>query len=94
MKYFALKKRKAEKKRKMFAKIVRYSFETVTSGNCVTKNAAVCSLVTNRIGVRFQSNEPPKVSNSSLYHLRKATGYALSKCKEALEKNNGNVEEV
>lgn len=79
----------------MFAKIVRYSFETVTSGNYhVAKNAAVCSLVTNRLGVRFQSNEPPKVSNSSLYHLRKATGYALSKCKEALEKNNGSVEEV
>jgi hypothetical protein len=30
----------------------------------------------------------------NLYKLRKSTGYALSKCKEALEKYNGNVEEV
>ncbi len=33
-------------------------------------------------------------TNSNLYKLRKSTGYALSKCKEALEKHNGNVEEV
>ena len=31
---------------------------------------------------------------SNLFKLRKSTGYALSKCKEALEKHNGNVEEV
>lgn len=31
---------------------------------------------------------------SNLFKLRKSTGYALSKCKDALEKHNGNVEEV
>lgn len=31
---------------------------------------------------------------SNLFKLRKSTGYALAKCKEALEKHNGNVEEV
>ena len=35
-----------------------------------------------------------KASNSNLFKLRKSTGYALNKCKEALEKNNGNVEEA
>ena len=39
---------------------------------------------------------PPKSStnNSALYKLRKSTGYGMSKCKEALEKNNNNIEEV
>lgn len=46
-----------------------------------------------RLCVRFQSGDA-KANNSNLYKLRKSTGYALSKCKEALEKTNGNVEEV
>lgn len=33
-----------------------------------------------------------KGSNSNLFKLRKSTGYALSKCKEALEKHDGNIE--
>ena len=32
--------------------------------------------------------------NSSLYQLRKNTGYAFNKCKEALDKCGGNVEQV
>lgn len=43
--------------------------------------------------IRFLTAEP-KASNSNLFKLRKSTGYALAKCKEALEKHNGNVEEV
>lgn len=35
-----------------------------------------------------------KASNSNLFKLRKSTGYALNKCKEALEKTNGSVEEA
>lgn len=46
-----------------------------------------------RLCVRFQSGDA-KANNSNLYKLRKSTGYALSKCKEALEKTNGNVEEA
>ena len=34
------------------------------------------------------------VPNSKLYTLRKTSGYGLSKCKEALEKFEGNVEEA
>ena len=33
-------------------------------------------------------------AKSNLFKLRKSTGYALSKCKEAIEKYNGNVEEA
>ncbi|CAF0961510.1 unnamed protein product [Brachionus calyciflorus] len=33
-------------------------------------------------------------SKSNLFKLRKTTGYALNKCKEALEKNHGNVDEA
>ena len=33
-------------------------------------------------------------SSSNLFKLRKSTGYALSKCKEALEKHSGDVEQV
>lgn len=35
-----------------------------------------------------------KKSNSALYTLRKATGYAFNKCKEALEKHNGDIEQA
>ena len=44
----------------------------------------------------FQSAPaPPKAAgNSLLYKLRKSTGYGMSKCKEALEKTNNNIEEV
>jgi hypothetical protein len=35
-----------------------------------------------------------KASNSALYSLRKSTGYALNKCREALEKNEGDVDQV
>jgi hypothetical protein len=38
--------------------------------------------------------EPKKTNNTNLYKLRKSTGYALSKCREALEKFNGNIDEV
>ena len=39
---------------------------------------------------------PPKSAsnNSALYKLRKSTGYGMSKCKDALEKNNNNIEDV
>lgn len=33
-----------------------------------------------------------KGSSSNLFKLRKSTGYALNKCKEALEKHEGNIE--
>ncbi|RNA41140.1 elongation factor mitochondrial [Brachionus plicatilis] len=33
-----------------------------------------------------------KGSSSNLFKLRKSTGYALNKCKEALEKNEGDIE--
>lgn len=49
-----------------------------------------------RTFLKFESTnqQPTKISNTSLFKLRKSTGYALSKCKEALEKNNQNIEEV
>ena len=40
------------------------------------------------------SEVKPGASNSNLFKLRKATGYGMSKCKEALEKCSGNVEQV
>lgn len=36
--------------------------------------------------------EETKGSSSNLFKLRKSTGYALNKCKEALEKHEGNIE--
>ncbi len=42
----------------------------------------------------LQNAESKKMNNTSLYKLRKSTGYALSKCREALEKHNGNIDEV
>jgi hypothetical protein len=41
---------------------------------------------------KFQSTNPE--AKSGLFKLRKLTGYALSKCKEALEKHNNSVEQV
>lgn len=42
----------------------------------------------------FQSQDQAKPNSSNLFKLRKSTGYALNKCKEALEKHAGNIEEV
>ena len=41
-----------------------------------------------------QATKPGTSSTSGLYALRKATGYALNKCREALEKNNGDIQTV
>ena len=41
-----------------------------------------------------QTNILADQTKSNLFKLRKSTGYALSKCKEAIEKYNGNVEEA
>jgi hypothetical protein len=48
----------------------------------------------NTSSVLQNAAEPKKTNNTSLYKLRKSTGYALSKCREALEKFNGNIDEV
>ena len=42
----------------------------------------------------FVALNDAKKSNSALYTLRKSTGYAFNKCKEALEKHNGDIEQV
>ena len=40
------------------------------------------------------STPKPTANNSVLYKLRKSTGYGMSKCKEALEKHNNDLEAV
>lgn len=69
----------------MFLKLLRFS---------IIESTTITTPMINRLGVRFQSTDQQKVNNSNLYRLRKATGYALSKCKEALEKMNGDIEKV
>lgn len=42
---------------------------------------------------QFQQTAAPE-NKSNLYKLRKSTGFALSKCREAIEKFNGNIDEA
>jgi hypothetical protein len=62
-----------------------FKFILPTAESIITRNFARSFSKTKLIAQQTQSN---------LFKLRKSTGYALSKCKEALEKHNGSVEEV
>ena len=66
----------------MIFKIVKQQVNIISKSNLIRNFSNTESLL------------QQKAANSSLYALRKSTGYALNKCKEALEKNNGNVEQV
>ena len=58
-------------------------------------NSVVVSSVRSVFETKSLFNEVKTgAANSNLFKLRKATGYGMSKCKEALEKCSGNVEQV
>ena len=75
----------------MFKKLFRIQVQLCTSktksniGTIRNVSTSKCLL---------QTVTPKAGSNSNLYKLRKSTGYGMSKCKEALEKNNNNIDEV
>lgn len=60
-----------------------------------TLRSSPSSTLTLQIQKNFISTEQKTTaSKSALFELRKSTGYALSKCRDAIEKFDGNVEEA
>ena len=75
----------------MFKKLIQIQTQLCTSKttpNLVTIRAIFDSKC------MFQTTTPKTGANSNLYKLRKTTGYGMARCKDALEKNNNNVDEV
>lgn len=83
---FILNKVARVKKEKML-KLFKNQLDLLVNKNIISaRTIFTSSLVPNQ--------QATGSSNSNLFKIRKATGYALNRCKEALEKNNGNIEEV
>ena len=54
----------------------------------------VCKISVRNFSQTIVLSQGKSGSTSNLFKLRKSTGYALSKCKDALEKHSNNLEEV
>lgn len=54
----------------------------------------VCKISVRNFSQTIVLSQTKSGSSSNLFKLRKSTGYALSKCKEALEKHSNNLEEA
>lgn len=54
----------------------------------------ICKISVRNFSQTIVLSQAKSGSSSNLFKLRKSTGYALSKCKEALEKHSNNLEEV